>query len=170
MRMAKLSETGIHCGACSGICCTFRANSMQITPSEALDMKKWLQSAGRWDGELKARLQSNIREFGLDRPRLGNGSQSFSRRRYTCPFFAGSHLGCTMDAAHKPYGCLAFNPEIPGVSQGGHCSSDQALLMEREERNGAENEANLRLVRRWKWPEDKLPIPEALLLLFQQDV
>ncbi len=144
--MRNLHARGIHCGQCAGVCCTHLANSMRITREEAEDLKDFLISEGRWNEELRVRLSETIRTYRLDQE-MGDGRRAL-RKTYTCPFYAGGKLGCTIAPAHKPYGCLAFNPRSPGLTKGGDCVSDQELLepLYREE-------------------EETHPIPIALLRL-----
>jgi hypothetical protein len=128
--MRRLAEDGKTCLHCSGLCCTSLANSMRISPQEALDIRDALLAEQRWNDALAERLRDTIRRFRLDQE-LGDGRRVL-RRSYTCPFFSGARLGCTLPPTHKPYGCLAFNPHRPGLREGGDCSSDQALLQRRE--------------------------------------
>lgn len=115
---------GFDCKSCVGTCCTFSSNSMQIDHTQALDMKAWLVSQKRWDSDLIEKLKACIEEYRLDK-----SVASFKiRRTYTCPFFNGDKLGCTIDQDYKPYGCLAFNPREGGVRFGGNCRSNLDLL------------------------------------------
>lgn len=122
--MSDAAASGIHCGNCVGTCCTYVANSMQIDEAEALTLKNWLVSQDRWNDDLLSKLNDCIEEYRLDR----EISNRPIRRTYTCPFYSGSTLGCTVSRSAKPYGCLAFNPREAGVSSGGNCRSDQSLL------------------------------------------
>ena len=124
--MKKQERSGIHCGSCTGVCCTHLANSMKITRQEAEDMKSFLEAEGRWTAELMDTLSETVRRYRLDQD-LGDGRRSL-RRTYTCPFTSGERLGCTIAPTHKPYGCLAFNPRSAGLRQGGDCTSDRATL------------------------------------------
>ena len=160
-QMHQGAEKGHHCGACSGVCCTFLANSMQITPVEALDLKNWLQAQGRWNDDLIASLKDCIRKFRLDQD-VGDGRRSL-RRTYTCPFYRNGPQGCSISRHHKPYGCLAFNPRSPGITEGGNCASDQGLL--ETLLSPAETARNLQLKTRHQFLFDKAPIPIALLAL-----
>ncbi len=149
--MRHLASEGKSCAACSGVCCTFVANSMRITRAEALDMRESLQAQGRWNSTLFEQLRECVRRYRLDHE-PGDGRRSL-RRTYTCPFFAGTTLGCTLPPTHKPYGCLAFNPRRSGLTEGGDCASDQSLLRRQAE---AFPDAD---------PFPPLPIPLALLAL-----
>jgi len=144
--MERLHDSGIHCGACVGICCTHLANSMKITRQEALDLKEFLEGEGRWNEETFTSLRETIRKYRLDQE-LGNGRKTF-RKTYTCPFFAGGKLGCTIAPTHKPYGCLAFNPRSAGLTEGGDCVSDMETLEKVDQGD-----------------EERYPIPIALLAL-----
>ncbi|MEX2607149.1 MAG: hypothetical protein WD708_07355 [Kiritimatiellia bacterium] len=125
--MREQADQGTHCGSCCGVCCTFLANSMQITPLEAEDLRDWLIQEGRWTPELFDQLVANVTRFRLDRD-LGDGRRSLLRRTYTCPFHQPGPKGCTIAPTHKPYGCLAFNPRRPGLTEGGDCDSNTGLL------------------------------------------
>ncbi len=144
--MQALGERGIDCRSCCGLCCTHAANSMRITRQEALDMQAALIAEQRWTEELFERLQRTVSRYRLDQE-PGDGRRIF-RKTYTCPFFKDQTLGCSIPATHKPYGCLAFNANVPGQKRGGNCSSD-AELLERVQESDAE----------------RLPIPLALLAL-----
>jgi len=94
---------------------------------------------------LIANLKECIEEFRLDK----SVASIKIRRTYTCPFFNGDKLGCTIDPDFKPYGCLAFNPRESGVKAGGNCRSNLDLLKTSEQFVAGE----------------LLPIPIALLQL-----
>ncbi|MDA3873516.1 MAG: hypothetical protein PF795_06115, partial [Kiritimatiellae bacterium] len=125
--MREQADQGSHCGSCSGVCCTFLANSMQITPLEARDMRDSLMQQGRWTRELFEQLADTVTRFRLDRE-LGDGRRSLLRRTYTCPFYQSGPTGCSISPTHKPYGCLAFNPRKPDLTAGGDCASSPNLL------------------------------------------
>jgi hypothetical protein len=99
---------------------------MKITREEAEDLKAFLISEGRWNEDLFETLRETIRKYRLDQE-VGDGRRSL-RKTYTCPFYAGGKLGCTIAPTHKPYGCLAFNPRSPGLTEGGDCVSDTKTL------------------------------------------
>lgn len=166
--MQSAAAAGRSCAGCSGLCCTAVANSMQVTPLEALDLYLWLEAEGRWDEALVATLSDCATRFGLDRPPLGDGRRVFSRRHYTCPFFVGGARGCSVSRHAKPYGCLAFNARRPGIREGEDCGSDQALLEGREGADPAEAQADeaLRATLPGAW--DKRPLPTALLAVASQ--
>ncbi len=162
-QMHQLAENGNHCGGCSGVCCTFLANSMLITPVEALDLKTWLQSQDRWNDDLIIRLKDCIKKFRLDQD-LGDGRRSF-RRTYTCPFYRNGPQGCSISRHHKPYGCLAFNARSPGLTEGGDCASDQESLKTLESEAEASHNQFLKLKHQWLF--EKAPIPVALLSIIE---
>ncbi len=164
--MEGLAAAGIGCSACTGVCCTFVANSMQITLVEALDILAALERSGRLTLEETARWAAAVARFGLDRPLPGDGRRGMMRRRYTCPFFAEGKLGCTLPPAAKPYGCLTYNARRAGIVDGEACGSQQALL------DAVEVTAEVHAAAR-AWAGDAatdelLPIPVALLRLVTQ--
>ena len=148
--MDALNARGVNCFACPGHCCTSVANSMMVTPYETQTIVTYLKEAGRWTDELKAALRETVRRFRLDVPMPGNGKRGYLRRTYDCTFFAGKSLGCTLPREIKPYGCLGFNPTLPGEAEGKSCKSDQCLLQRRED--AAPDNSG-----------EKLPLPVALL-------
>jgi len=120
-------DQGISCQGCEGVCCTFMNNSMQVDHSELDRMMTGLASllsddmaSDAWQ-ELRQRCQNTIKEFRLD-VELGDGRRSLLRRRYTCPLFNWQRPGCALEYAHKPLGCLAFNP-VQGGQQAKDCRS-----------------------------------------------
>lgn len=155
--MHDLSAKGWSCAACTGVCCTFVANSMRITPVEARDLHRWLESQGRWTPELTDTLRDTVTRYRLDHD-AGDGRRSL-RKTYTCPFHTPGPRGCSIHPDHKPYGCLAFNARKPGITEGGHCASAQDLLQQREDTFPQESAHN-----RAHTPDPTpLPIPLALL-------
>lgn len=124
--MEGLSADGKRCNLCVGTCCTFVANSMRISPLETLDIAAHLEASGAAREEISARLAATVSRFGLDRPAPGDGQRGFSRRTYTCPFYAGGVHGCTLPRHAKPYGCLSFNPREANLTEGGACGSGAA--------------------------------------------
>jgi Fe-S-cluster containining protein len=157
--MIARAEKGFHCGACSGVCCTFVANSMKITPVETRDLRRWLEDQNRWNEDTLDALRETIQRFRLDQE-TGDGRRAL-RKTYTCPFYRPGPKGCSISRHHKPYGCLAFNARAKDQTEGGNCASDQELLASQE--TEAEAAENARLREAWNWPDDKLPIPVALL-------
>ena len=159
--MADQIDAGIHCHQCVGTCCTFVANSMQVTPLEAIDLLAHLVDTGRWHQATVSELESNIRRFRLNTPPPGDGKRSFSRRRYTCPFYAGQARGCTISRDAKPYGCLAFNPFSPHQTNGGDCGSQEDALAPLDSPELEAVNTALKTTLSLDW--DKKPIPTALL-------
>jgi Fe-S-cluster containining protein len=155
--MNALDERGVNCASCTGVCCTSFANSMQTTPLETQDVLTYLQASGRWNEELRKKLQATVSKFRLDHS-VGNGKRSFIRRTYDCPFFAGGSLGCTIPAEVKPYGCLGFNPSVASSKAGEGCESDQSLL---KKQSDVLKEVDHEIGFQWT----KLPFPVALLTL-----
>ncbi len=159
--MSRRSARGHTCAGCSGVCCTFVANSMQTTPLETADLLCHLHREGRLTRSLKDVLGEVVRRYRLDVDVPGDGRRQFLRRTYTCPFFSGERLGCTISRWAKPYGCLAFNATMRDVREGEGCVSDQGLLGSREslaETRSAKAVGDM-LAASWA----KLPMPLALL-------
>jgi len=159
--MRQLAEVGKTCFSCCGVCCTFVANSMRITPVEALDLKRRLQSEDRWTPELLDTLRDTVRRHRLDQD-AGDGRRRL-RKTYTCPFFSPGPRGCSIHPDHKPYGCLAFNARSPGITEGGDCASARDLLLAREAASPEEASANTALRARLSLDTETDPIPLALL-------
>lgn len=164
-RMQKLEEQGLDCRGCQGTCCTYQANSMMVTPVEAVELVDYLKANGLFNDELKVRLQETITKFSLDHS-LGNGKKSFLRRTYTCPFFNHGELGCPLPREVKPYGCLAFNAHDKEVKAKEFCFSEKDILEKREEVATDEAALNEELKLKYKFSWDKTPLPVALLDFF----
>ncbi len=169
-RMIQLSSLGQDCKNCPGTCCTFESNSMMTTPLETSEILIWLQKENKKNITLKEKLQTTIQNYRLDQL-TGYGRRSFLRRTYTCPFFNHSELGCPLPVEIKPYGCLAFNSHHPTSKAGEYCYSEKEVLIAREESN-AEYELRINDLLRTKfnlwW--DKLPMPLALILMWDLDI
>lgn len=161
--MHRLAADGKTCQSCCGVCCTFVSNSMRITPVEAMDLKRRLESEGRWTPELLETLRDTVRSFRLDQD-AGDGRRSL-RKTYTCPFYTPGPRGCSIHPDHKPYGCLAFNARAPGITEGGNCASARDQLLDREAAFPEEETANQALRERFALDRDTEPIPIALLKL-----
>lgn len=155
--MKQLSARGITCADCSGICCTFVANSMMVTYTEALALVSDLKESNLLTPELKANCAEAVSRFGLDRPVPGTGNRQLLRRRYTCPLYMHKALGCPLSPTAKPFGCLAFNPAVSGEREGKSCGSRQDLLESAE--------ASLPPLPS-PVPFEKLTIPQAILALW----
>lgn len=157
-------NSGVSCMGCSGTCCTYEANSMMVTPLEAVDLLTHLRESGQHTETLRLKLQETVRTFRLDRE-LSTGRGSTLRRTYTCPFFTNTELGCPLPRDVKPYGCLAFNTHHPTEKTPEHCYSDIDLLEERETLfDEAQMNQGLRSKHQLYW--EKLPMPVALLELW----
>lgn len=164
--MSTLEANGYHCFQCTGICCTFVANSMMTTPLETAELLLFLVQEERWNANTMERLRETVRHYRLDREPPGDGRRSFSRRTYTCPFFNEQQLGCSISRSAKPYGCLGFNARSKGVTEGGDCASNTQLLAQRDDIFGAlERELNQRIQQALGLTWEKLPMPQALLVL-----
>lgn len=158
--MTDLENQNISCKDCTGRCCTYQANSMQMTALETEELYSYLTEKNLWNSELETRLQECITEFRLDKE-ITTGKNTSFRRSYTCPFFKHESLGCPLPPEVKPYGCLAFNALSNGVKDGEDCASDLDLLEERESKEEEDENVKLKEQRHYYW--DKLPIPMALL-------
>jgi len=158
--MQTLEYQNITCKDCTGRCCTYQANSMQMTPVETQDLYDYLKENSLWNKALVNRLKKNIQEFRLDKE-ISTGRNSSFRRSYTCPFFKHESLGCPIPTEAKPYGCLAFNAISSGVRDGENCKSDLELLSKRESEDEDSMNKELTHLHGLYW--EKLPIPMALL-------
>lgn len=170
--MEQLEGKTIHCYTCPGTCCTAQANSMQITPIEALEILQGLK-ADAWTPEEKVKftehMVTTISNYRLDKEiYTGKKNTATLRKNYTCPFFNNGSLGCGLSRSIKPYGCLGFNPKATD-DNGQTCASNTDLLKSRDDSFfSAEENANsfikddLQLY--WK----KLNIPEALLEILKK--
>ncbi len=166
-QMSTLEERGIHCRNCSGTCCTSVANSMQITPLEALEILlnvRDILANEETKNQLIDQLKKTIQLYRLDKEiYTGKKNQESLRKRYTCPFFNYGTIGCSLSRGHKPYGCLGFNATVQN-DNGQSCRSDVNVLETREQSFiQAENLANASLKKRWHLHWEKKSIPEALL-------
>ena len=160
--MEKLEKQGISCAGCSGPCCTFIANSMEITLLEALDLLSYLESENRLTQETYEQWLTTIKNNRLDVPPPGSGKKNFLRRTYTCPFFAEGEKGCTISPEFKPYGCLGFNP-IPEGKQGTDCTQKNTIMKERErDFETFEERANLQLAKELALTLEKKSVPLIL--------
>jgi len=138
-----------------------------VTPIEALDLIHYLKDANLFTDELKAKLIETIQTYRLDRE-ISTGKGSSLRRTYTCPFFTESELGCPLPREIKPYGCLAFNSHHPTEKTPEHCYSDVELLQKREEVFKLEADENERIRKDLKLYWEKLPMPVALIELWEK--
>lgn len=167
--MTGLTNNKIHCFNCTGTCCTYSANSMQISPLEAFEIILSLEVTSENVVEIKNKLKKNIQDFRLNHEIfLGKKINPLLRKTYTCPFFVESAKGCTIKKELKPYGCLGFNPRIEN-DNGSHCQSNVEILKDREETTHyTEENANTflrdELLLDWK----KLEIPKAVLIILEK--
>ena len=161
--MHKLKSEEKNCFSCQGFCCTFEHNSMLVSPIEALDVYRFLESENRIDDKLISRLKEFIRKFRLDNELLVGNGREF-RRNYTCPFFNEGPKGCSIAPESKPYGCLGFNALEKGVSKQGHCTSYINVLEARENRcSDKEEQINQAVKENYNLYWDKKNLPVALL-------
>lgn len=158
--MDAAEAAGISCSGCAGTCCTYEANSMMVTPLEALELFTYLRENALLTAELRTKLEETVRTYRLDHA-PGNGKRSYLRKTYTCTFFGFKELGCPLPRDVKPYGCLAFNTHHSEEKAGAHCYSDKELL----EKLVFEKE-NEELKEKFKIFWDKSPLPTALLDLW----
>lgn len=165
--MQELEGKTIHCFTCPGTCCTQAANSMLITPIEALEILAGLniESFDEYALQsLKDRLNETIKSYRLN-VEIYTGKKNVSefRKTYTCPFFNNGALGCGLSRSSKPYGCLGFNPKT-SEDNGKSCSSNTALLENREnEFIKTEDSANAQIRKDLGLYWTKQNIPQALL-------
>lgn len=167
--METLTNKKVHCFNCSGTCCTFSANSMQITPIEAFEIILSLEVSPEQLPEIKKNLQTTILNYRLDHEIfLGKKVNSLLRKTYTCPFFVQGSKGCTIKKDLKPYGCLGFNPRIEN-DNGSQCHSNTELLENRQmTEQEYEEEANNFLRTELKLTWIKLEIPKAVLEIIEK--
>lgn len=169
--MQSKKAHGLNCYSCRGVCCTFEANSMQVTPLEALEIYQNLKENALWNNELENKLEQTIRHYRLDKeiPSTGKSDELFLRRTYTCPFFIPQGKGCTLNLWVKPYGCLGFNPNEKDIQEGGNCTSSLSLLEKREDLfEKFENDLNKTIRKELALKWEKLSIPQALLSINEQ--
>lgn len=167
--MKGLTNNKIDCFHCAGTCCTFAANSMQITPIEAFEILISLEVSGEDLVTLKEMLLKNIQSYRLDHEfSLGRKNNSLLRKTYTCPFFVTGSHGCTIKKELKPYGCLGFNPRIEN-DNGSQCLSNVELLEIREKTElESEKMANDFLKQELALDWKKLEIPKGVLRLLEK--
>lgn len=162
LEMEALGNQGINCQGCQGTCCTSLANSMQISPIEALDLLSFLKSQGRLTNDLKNKLRECVEKYRLDYE-ISTTRGVPLRRTYTCPFFEPGPTGCTIDKYSKPYGCLGFNPQEKNATGGASCFSKKEILQKRAEEFES---TELELIKEYKISWAKKSIPLALLDLW----
>ena len=166
-QMARLEDLNVDCKNCLGICCTSTANSMLITPLEAVELYLYLQHSGRVDQALVDQLRETVAEYRLDKDFM-QGKRSPLRKTYTCPFYKPGAEGCTISRKYKPYGCLGFNPKEQGAKGEKSCASHIDLLEQRDENFlQLENDLNQKLREKLGIWWEKRSIPMALLELHE---
>lgn len=165
--MELLEGKTIHCFTCPGTCCTSQANSMQITPIEALEILKGLHIDQLGLSEMSAfkeRMNQTISSYRLNvEIYTGKKNSAALRKNYTCPFFNNASLGCGLSRSTKPYGCLGFNPRTE-ADNGKNCSSNIEILEVREQSFLAkEDSVNTQIKKDLNLSWNKQNIPQALL-------
>ncbi len=170
--MSKLENSGIHCQTCPGTCCTSAANSMLITPLEAIEILEALEpslASPDFKEKLIAKLNVTITTYRLDKEiYTGKKNSQSLRKLYTCPFFNNGSLGCSLSRSAKPYGCLGFNPTV-SEDNGKSCKSITDLLLQRQlEFESLENELNQKIKSKLNifWVKETIPV--AILELIQK--
>lgn len=160
--MERAEASGISCKGCAGTCCTYEANSMMVTPLEAVELMTYLRDNNWMNETLRSKLEETVRTYRLDHA-PGNGKRSYLRKTYTCSFFGFQELGCPLPREVKPYGCLAFNTHHAELKAGEHCYSDKELLEKLVfEKENEEVKSKFGIF----W--DKSPLPTALLDLWNR--
>lgn len=168
-KMNELESKGMGCLGCQGNCCTFEANSMMVTPLEALDLYSYLKSQNQLTEELKERLEENIKQYRLE-PKFTGGRRSYLRKTYTCPFFGHQELGCPLPRDVKPYGCLAFDSHHVELKASEHCYSEKEILEERERAFPDEPAHNEEVRKKFGLIWEKAPIANAILDFWSKEV
>lgn len=165
-RMKELEALRLDCRNCQGTCCTFEANSMLLTPLEAMDLYQYLKSNDLLTKNLKHKLQEAVTTYRLE-PKFFN-SRSYLRKSYTCPFFNHGELGCPLPLEVKPFGCLAFNSHDQLKKASSECFSETDLLEKRENDNAHEAKLNDEMRSELNLFWEKAPIPNAVLELWDK--
>jgi Fe-S-cluster containining protein len=170
--MQQLEGKTIHCFTCPGTCCTQAANSMLITPIEALEILSSIEIEKFSTSELlsfKELMNQTITNYRLNiEIYTGKKKTSGLRKTYTCPFFNNGALGCSLSRSIKPYGCLGFNPKSLN-DNGQSCSSNVPLLEQRDENFlSLEEVANNKIRRDLNLSWSKENIPQALLDILEK--
>jgi hypothetical protein len=167
--MDDLENQGISCRGCAGNCCTYEANSMMVTPLEALEVLHFLNSSPMKTMDLKDKMLQTIKQYRLEHP-AGPRGKTLVRKTYTCPFFNHQELGCPLPREIKPYGCLAFNAHDLEKKASEFCFSDLEIQKKRAQDFGWEDQKNLSLQEKFKIFWEKTPLPLALVELWDVDV
>lgn len=162
--MNELEKVGMGCIGCAGTCCTYEANSMMVSPLEALELILYLKSANLMTPELKTKLSESVSQYRLEHKPIKG--RSYLRKTYTCPFFGHQELGCPLPREIKPYGCLAFDSHHTELKASEHCYSEKEILELREKTHPEEAKLNEEVKVKYQLYWDKSPIPTALLNLW----
>ena len=157
--MQELAGKGVDCSHCSGNCCDFSSNSMQIDYLQGIELLYFLECEKK---DFLSQLKQTVTDYRLDYD-LDTGYGSALRRTYRCPFYTPGPKGCVIAWEYRPYGCLAFNR-----SEQGNCILEVDLLLRREEQfNSIESAINERIKKDWGLWRVKAPIPVILLDLYR---
>ena len=165
-QMNFLESNGMGCAGCSGTCCTYEANSMLITPTEAIELIQFLIKENMLNDDLKVKLSDTIKKYRL-MPKYPN-ERSYLRKTYTCPFFHHKEFGCPLPREIKPYGCLAFNSHHPEIKNSEQCFSEVELLKQRQDDHPEEDTLNEKYRKDLGLNWQKAPIPNAILELWEK--
>jgi Fe-S-cluster containining protein len=165
--MQLLEAQGMGCIGCAGNCCTYEANSMLLTPLEAVELMNYLKTHDLLTPELKNKLMETVSKYRLEHRPL-SGRRSYLRKTYTCPFFGHLELGCPLPREIKPYGCLAFDSHHVELKASEHCYSEKEILERREALHPEEEKLNNKLREDYQLFWEKSPIPNALLDLWDK--
>ncbi len=167
--MQELEQRGINCYSCQGDCCSFIANSIQVTPLEALELFYFLSREQRWNSELWDQLKRVVHRYRLD-VELRTKHKQIMRKTYTCPFYSPGKQGCSIAIEFKPYGCLGFNPLYQNCTGDGGCKSYIDVLKKREaDWIIIEDQVNNFVKEQLELDWDKLDISRALLQIKQKE-
>ena len=165
-QMKANESSGNDCMSCTGKCCTFVSNSMQMTSLEALEALYIMEEKNLLTSEVKKRLEDSVKNNRLDNL-IQISNDEYFRRTYTCPFYFFPDFGCGLGIDHKPYGCIAFNPCSPAQKEGGNCASDLEIQQKRNDLYKEDEEiANEFLLNEKGIDLLKKPIPLKLLELW----
>jgi len=166
--LVRLSNSGdknseMSCYSCAGTCCTFQCNSMSLTPLEALELLRGIIESKLSIDEVKERCKEAVSHYGLNQELYIK--RQIIRKRYTCPLFKETSLGCPIVPKYKPYGCLAFNP----TGETDRCYSDQSLLKKVEEINADKiSSVNHKISSYLSLDWEKKNLPMALLEIIEK--
>ncbi|HLE10729.1 MAG: hypothetical protein A2504_02620 [Bdellovibrionales bacterium RIFOXYD12_FULL_39_22] len=156
-KMGQLAQQGFDCQKCSGSCCSFENNSMQIDLLQAIDIIDDLKQKNLLTKTLLDKINNSIVQYRLDY-NISTKANSLLRKRYTCPFYTHNICGCLLGLEYKPYGCLAFNP-----NSANQCHSDYQTQCIRDNLfASAEAFANQKLETILKFHFPKKTIPEVV--------